>query len=213
VAKGAADLDAPEEKEREGAKEREDAFEPLLKALAEHLKDEVSSVRLSSRLTASPACLVGETHSMTPQMEQLLRQMGQAVPKLQRILEVNPAHPVLERLQRRFAEGGSLGDVPELHTGSTLAEGGTLGSSSFAPSWRNCSPGIWRRRVGKRNPFPSLRRRFYGGDSRWGVCLRPAEESPPRRFFRGRLTEMRCSYSCSGGSLRAFPLQPDVPRG
>ncbi|WP_300524672.1 molecular chaperone HtpG [Aminiphilus sp.] len=127
VAKGAADLDAPEEKEREGAKEREDAFEPLLKALAEHLKDEVSSVRLSTRLTASPACLVGETHSMTPQMEQLLRQMGQAVPKLKRILEVNPAHPVLERLQRRFTEGGSLGDFPELLYGQALlAEGGTL---------------------------------------------------------------------------------------
>lgn len=128
VAKGAADLDAPEEQEKkQEEKEREEAFEPLLKALAERLKDEVSSVRLSRRLTTSPACLVGETHSMTPQMEQLLRQMGQEVPKLKRILEVNPSHPVLERLQRRFAEGGSLGDVPELLYGQALlAEGGTL---------------------------------------------------------------------------------------
>jgi molecular chaperone HtpG len=128
VAKGAADLDAPKEQEKNlEEKEREEAFEPLLKALAERLKDEVSSVRLSRRLTTSPACLVGETHSMTPQMEQLLRQMGQEVPKLKRILEVNPSHPVLERLQRRFAEGGSLGDVPELLYGQALlAEGGTL---------------------------------------------------------------------------------------
>jgi molecular chaperone HtpG len=128
VAKGAADLDAPEEQEKkQEEKEREEAFEPLLKALAERLKEEVSSVRLSKRLTSSPACLVGETHSMTPQMEQLLRQMGQKIPRLKRILEVNPSHAVLKGLQRRFAEGKSLGDVPELLYGQALlAEGGTL---------------------------------------------------------------------------------------
>ncbi|MDD3516513.1 MAG: molecular chaperone HtpG, partial [Synergistaceae bacterium] len=125
VAKGAADLGEREEEAEKSDQAREERFAPLLKALAERLAEDVSSVRLSKRLTASPACLVGETHSMTPQMEQLFRGMGQPVPKLKRILEVNPGHAVLERLRRRFEADGSLGDYPELLYGqATLAEGG-----------------------------------------------------------------------------------------
>jgi molecular chaperone HtpG len=126
VAKGAADLD-----DLPGAKadvaEGEDRYEGLLKALGEALSDEVSAVRLSRRLTQSPACLVGEAHSMTPQMEELLRSMGQPVPKNRRVLEVNAAHPLLEGLLRRHAEGRGLADEARLLYGqAVLAEGGKL---------------------------------------------------------------------------------------
>ncbi|QTX31541.1 molecular chaperone HtpG [Aminithiophilus ramosus] len=126
VAKGTADLEEKPEEKAE-AEEREKAFAPLLEALSKSLGEEVASVRLSKRLRASLACLVGETHSMTPQMEQLFRSMGQPVPKLKRVLEVNGAHPVLERLRNRFEKDGSLGDYPELLLGQAiLAEGGKL---------------------------------------------------------------------------------------
>ena len=90
----------------------------------------MKDVRLSSRLTESPACLVGEPGDLSPQMQELLRRAGQEVPKIKRILELNPTHPIVTRLRQLHATDANdprLGLYAELLYGQAiLAEGGTL---------------------------------------------------------------------------------------
>jgi len=101
VAKGAVDLGTEEEKKQEetAREETSERFKDLLLALRAALQDDVKDVRLSGRLTSSPACLVGEAGDLSPHMEALLRRNGQEVPKVKRVLELNPTHPLVTRLQ------------------------------------------------------------------------------------------------------------------
>jgi len=132
VGKGTADLGSEEERKQaeEERKEKEKNYSSLLEALKGKLDDHVKEVRLSNRLTSSPACLVGEAYDMSPQFEALLRASGQDVPKTKRILELNPNHPLLEKLQGIYdadVNDARLGDYAELLYGqSVLAEGGQL---------------------------------------------------------------------------------------
>jgi len=132
VGKGAVELGTDDEK-KAADKEREEAqkvhaslFEALQSALDEHVKE----VRLSTRLTESPACLVGEEHDMSAHMAQLLKQAGQKVPVPKRILELNASHPVLEKLQSAFdadAKDTRVADYAHLLFGQALlAEGSPL---------------------------------------------------------------------------------------
>ena len=127
----AAPGSADEQKEAEAAlKEQEEGFKDLLLALRARLQDHVKDVRLSSRLTSSPACLVGEQHDLSPHVAELLRRSGQDVPKVKRILELNPTHPLLPKLQavvERDKSDPALGQYAELLYGQAiLAEGGQL---------------------------------------------------------------------------------------
>ena len=105
-------------------------FDGLLQTLRAHLQDDIKDVRLSGRLTSSPACLVGDEGDISPQLAEMMRRMGQAPPKTKRTLEINPAHPFVERLR---AIHGANAVAPELvtyarllHGQAILAEGGTL---------------------------------------------------------------------------------------
>jgi len=97
VAKGSADLASADDKK--ALEEKEKAFTGLLGFVKETLGEDISEVRLSDRLTDSPCCLISEDQGISPQMEDLMRRMGQDVPKQKRILELNPTHPLVERLQ------------------------------------------------------------------------------------------------------------------
>jgi molecular chaperone HtpG len=95
-----ADLAGGDEKEERAdkLKEREKELEPLLEALQKKLDQHVKHVRLSGRLTESPACLVGAEHDYSPQLEKLLLKGKGGGLKQRRILELNPEHEVLGRL-------------------------------------------------------------------------------------------------------------------
>ncbi len=103
VAQGRLDLEGlSEPSSGEGAEPVSAAqLEPLLSRLGQLLNDRVSAVRVSSRLTDSAACLVDEEGAPSSQLLQILRAMGQEPPAPRRILEVNAAHPLLERMQLR----------------------------------------------------------------------------------------------------------------
>jgi len=99
VAKGAADLGKlQDEAEKKAAEETAEAFKPVLAKLKEALKDEVEDVRVSTRLVDSPACLVVQEGGMSTQMARLLKQAGQKVPEVKPVLEVNPEHPLVKKL-------------------------------------------------------------------------------------------------------------------
>ena len=130
VAKGEVDLDSEEERAAHKAQrqKQERAFADLLTWLKETLSDHVKEVRLSTRLTESPACLITDTFGITPALARMYRASGQAVPVGKRILELNPKHPLVTGLQQAHKNRGddsSLVETAELLYGTALlAEGG-----------------------------------------------------------------------------------------
>lgn len=134
IAKGQVDLgeqaaDGDEAAEAEKVK-RDEAFAGLLPWLTTALSDQVKQVRLSSRLTTSAACIVGDAQDMTPTLEKMYRAMGQQMPQVKRILELNPTHPLIIALRTAHeanADDPALSEIAELVYGSALlAEGGDL---------------------------------------------------------------------------------------
>jgi molecular chaperone HtpG len=132
VSQGGVDLGSGADGTKEGSVPEEigERFKALLLALRVALQDEIKDVRLSARLTSSPACLVGEPGDLSAHIEDLLRRSGRDVPQAKRVLEVNPSHPLLMRLvafhaahpdDERFRRYAEL-----LHGQAILAEGGTL---------------------------------------------------------------------------------------
>lgn len=132
VGKGRVDLDEKEEsEEKDEKKEEKDKYlQPLLDAIKTCLDEKVKEVRVSNRLTSSPACLVVDEMDMSPHLEQLLKASGQAVPDVKRILEINPKHEILIKLKETHEKSKDdpvLKDYSELLYGqAVLAEGGQL---------------------------------------------------------------------------------------
>jgi molecular chaperone HtpG len=101
VAKGELPLDeADKKKQEEVAKEAE----PLVAKLKELLGERVSDVKVSARLTDSPSCLALSDYELAPHLARLLREAGQEVPDSKPTLEVNPAHPLVQRVQSETDE-------------------------------------------------------------------------------------------------------------
>ena len=125
IARGAVDL--PKDKEEP---EPEGDFGPLLAFLQGSLTEQVKEVRLSHRLTTSAACLVSDASDMSPVLEKMYRSMGQEGPRVKRILELNPNHPLVGGLRSAYeanAEDPGLPETAELLYGTALlAEGGDL---------------------------------------------------------------------------------------
>ncbi|WP_330260424.1 molecular chaperone HtpG [Streptomyces murinus] len=130
VAKGEFDLDAKSEDEgaEDEREKRNEAYAGLLEWMGKRLEDDIKEVRLSSRLTVSPACVVSDAHELTPALENMYRAMGQEVPRAKRILELNPGHALVEGLNEAYIERGDgteLAETAELLYGlAVLAEGG-----------------------------------------------------------------------------------------
>lgn len=136
VAKGQVDLDTDEERSAaEAERERQRTeYADLLSWLGSALADQVREVRLSARLTTSPACVVGDAQDITPTLEKMYRAMGHEVPQVKRILELNPTHPLVSGLRKAREQGvteESLKETAELLYGmALLAEGGELADPS-----------------------------------------------------------------------------------
>jgi molecular chaperone HtpG len=105
---------------------KEDEYKDLLARMHEVLKDRASQVRLTHRLTDSPACLVGDEHGMSRHLERILRESGQRLPASRPIFEINPDHPIVQRLKQEsdpslFADWSHV-----LFDQALLAEGAEL---------------------------------------------------------------------------------------
>ncbi len=99
VAKGAVDLGKlQDEAEKKATEEAAETFKPVLAKLKEALKDKAEDVRVTSRLVDSPACLVVQDGGMSLQLSRMLKQAGQKAPETKPVLEVNPEHALVKRL-------------------------------------------------------------------------------------------------------------------
>ncbi|MFI6024652.1 molecular chaperone HtpG [Amycolatopsis magusensis] len=128
IAKGQVDLDSEEEKKEGDARQKD--FAGLLGWMGETLTEQVKEVRLSSRLTTSPACIVGDANDISPTLEKMYRAMGQEMPQIKRILELNPDHELVSGLRKAHEErkdDPALAETAEILYGmALLAEGGEL---------------------------------------------------------------------------------------
>ncbi len=124
VARGAVDLGKlQDEEEKKQAEAASEAFKPVLEKLKEALKERAKDVRATTRLVDSPACLVVEEGDMSGHLARLLKQAGQAAPPTQPVLEVNPEHALVKRLDGS-AHFDDLANI--LFDQAVLAEGGQL---------------------------------------------------------------------------------------
>ena len=122
VAKGAVDLGKlQDEAEKKAAEEAAESFKPVLAQLKEALKDKAEDVRATTRLVDSPACLVVQEHGISTQLARLLKQAGQKAPESKPVLEVNPEHPLVRKLDGS-AHFHDLAHI--LFDQALLAEGG-----------------------------------------------------------------------------------------
>jgi molecular chaperone HtpG len=100
VAKGAFDLGKlQDEEEKKAAEDAAETFKPVLAKLKEALKDKAEDVRVTSRLVDSPACLVVTDDGMSMQLARMLKQAGQQAPEVKPVLEVNPEHALVKKLE------------------------------------------------------------------------------------------------------------------
>ena len=127
VAKGDVQFgsEADQKAEKEANEKASADLKPLLDAVKEQLKDSVSDVRVSTRLADSPCCLVAGAHALSASMERMLRAMNQEVPHEKRLLEINAAHPLVEKM--KGLSGDALKDAVELlYDQALIAEGSAL---------------------------------------------------------------------------------------
>ena len=127
VAKGGVDLGKlQDEDEKKAAEATAEALKPLLDRLKATLKDRAKDVRSTTRLVDSPACVVVDEGDMSSHLARMLKQAGQAAPRSQPILEINPEHALVKRLDS--AEGSEHFDdlAHILFDQALLAEGGQL---------------------------------------------------------------------------------------
>jgi molecular chaperone HtpG len=125
IAKGDLDLGNLENEEEKKEQEKEaNDYKDLTDKIKNILDEQVKAVRITLRLTESPACLVAESHDMGGNLERLLKSAGQKVNHTKPILEINPHHPIVQRLkyeESRFADWSQI-----LFDQALLAEGGQL---------------------------------------------------------------------------------------
>jgi len=125
VARGGLDLgDLADAEEKQSSEEKRKEFRELVARIKQALGERVKEVRVTLRLTDSPACLVADENEMSANLARMLRAAGQKVPETRPILEINPEHPIVLRLRNedaRFADWAAL-----LYEQALLAEGAAL---------------------------------------------------------------------------------------
>ena len=130
IAKGEVDLSAGDDESEAEREEQQKEFADLLTWLKDTLTDHVKEVRLSNRLTDSPACLITDAFGITPALARMYRASGQNIPVGKRILELNPNHPLVTGLRQAHqdrSDDPAVAETAELLYGTALlAEGGAL---------------------------------------------------------------------------------------
>ena len=107
-------------------KHRAEASSELIDRIKEALGERVNEVRVTHRLTGSPACLVADEHGMSAHLERILKEAGQEMPNTAPHLEINPTHPLVDRLANEQGETEFADFSQMLFEQAVLAEGGEL---------------------------------------------------------------------------------------
>ncbi len=127
ITKGELDLGASDSEEEKAEQEKiEEAHKDLVSRMEAKLEGKVESVRISHRLTDSPACLVVGKDDVGMQMRRMLEAAGQALPEAKRVLEINPTHPLVSKMDQQSDEDRFSDMVEIVYEQAQLAEGTQL---------------------------------------------------------------------------------------
>ncbi|WP_413518654.1 molecular chaperone HtpG [Psychrobacter glacincola] len=128
IAKGAVDLgDLQDEAEKAEAEKAQETLKPVVDKLKTALGERAKDVKVSTRLVDSPACLVVGEGELSPQMIQMLKQMGQDVPESKPTLEINPDHPIIKKLESSEQSAEDFDKLAQvIFDQALLADGGQL---------------------------------------------------------------------------------------
>jgi molecular chaperone HtpG len=127
ISKGAIDLSKLEdEQEKEERRKSADEVQGLLDRLKDLLDEQVKEIRITSRLTTSPACLVVDEYGMDPSLQRLLHSSGQDFPRPKPILEINPTHPLIHKMKEEPNEQKLRDLAYILYDQSVLSRGDQL---------------------------------------------------------------------------------------
>ena len=127
IAKGGLDLGKLEsDTEKEIQKKIEEEAKSLIEKIKAALGEQVKDVRVTHRLTDSPACLVSDAHDLSGNLARILKAAGQNAPETKPILEINPTHKLVKRLESESTEAVFNDLTHVLFDQALLAEGGTL---------------------------------------------------------------------------------------
>ncbi len=131
IAKGQLDLgDLEDEEEKKAQEETDKQYASLTEQIKAQLSDDVAEVRTTHRLTDSPACLVVGEHELGAQMQELLKAAGQSVPDTKPTLEINPDHPLVQRLNAETNEARSQDLISVIYEQARLSGGDSLKDAS-----------------------------------------------------------------------------------
>ena len=130
VTQGDIDLEGLSDEDKKSQDESNKEYAQLIEKIKTALGDKIEDIKISKRLTDSPACLIADEGSIDTNMENILKSMGQEVPKSKKILEINTGHPMLQQINKTEDEK-TVKDWSEVLLGqSVLAEGGQLDNSA-----------------------------------------------------------------------------------
>jgi molecular chaperone HtpG len=127
ITKEGLDLDTEEEKKKkeEEVKAKEEEYKQLLETIKVAVDRHVKEVKISTRLVDSPVCLVSGAYDPSSRMERLMESMGQQMPKAKRIMEINPKHPVFNKM-KSMPEATQKEWAEILYNQALLTEGSPL---------------------------------------------------------------------------------------
>ena len=115
VTKGLDDLGKIDGKKKDDTSKDNKSVDPLVAVLKEQLKDKVKDVRISSRLTDSAVCLIGDENAMDPQLEKILQQHNQLNQEMSmKILEINPDHKLIKKLSKMVKQKDGISDIKRI---------------------------------------------------------------------------------------------------
>ena len=115
VTKGLDDLSKIDGKKKDDTSKDNKSVDPLVAVLKEQLKDKVKDVRISSRLTDSAVCLIGDENAMDPQLEKILQQHNQLNQEMSmKILEINPDHKLIKKLSKMVKQKDGISDIKRI---------------------------------------------------------------------------------------------------
>jgi molecular chaperone HtpG len=121
IAKGdLEDLDSKEDKKKKEKTAKD--FEKVINKVQKILENQVKEVKVSSRLSESPSCLIADENEMGSNMERIMKSLGQDVPETKPILEINPKHPLVKKLKTKVDKDL----VKVLFDQAVLSEGGQI---------------------------------------------------------------------------------------
>jgi molecular chaperone HtpG len=143
IGRGEVKLGSEEDRKKaaEALEDKQKEYGDLLAFFRVQLQEDIKEVRLSTRLTSSPVCLVADEHDLTPRMQKMLEQLGQKPPKIKPILELNPSHPLLPKLHALFAANKA---DPRLSTYAAVL----LGQAHLADSGQLPDPAAFSQALG-----------------------------------------------------------------